>query len=440
MVTQTFPEVRRLGLKLALASVLFAGGAAFAQAKVVVVPFNGPQAARARDQMVEAVCGPQAECVPQHRVVSAGKTDWDAVRKEGAHLVVAARAAGPVGKRVLTVEAYDTRPRLVFREKVTLSRNGLIPKSNLQKLAARIGKEATSRAGDAKAPPEPAPTPPEASTSDDPAAVGAQPGDDEAEAAEEPEQVAAPPPPRSADAPPLVAVEAGLFIAHRTFEYQNLLTTNLRSYVTRPAMFGPRLRVEAYPLTQVTHGPVTHLGLELELESSLFLRSVDENDQGYPTRYLRYELGLRYGVEPLPEQALTLWPVLGYRGGGFTTGNNDAGERLVGLPNVGYGSVYGGVEGAFGLKPVTLLLRAVYLHGLDPGEVGGDAFFPESSSRGFEISAGAGYPIHDLLEARARVLYTRYGYAFTAADDATYRASGAVDAQVGLTASVRYTF
>ena len=406
--------------------MLLMSAAAEAQTRAVVLRFTGPaaqQATNVRTAVVKAVCTGEVTCVPQQKFAQKdGGPNLTAMTREDVHVAITGRLSGPAAKRVLTLEAVDPKGTGVFREEVALVK-GAVPSDALDRLNAAMAA--------ARKPPEPPPAPeppaPEPAPAEPPSA---EPG---------PAQPTEPVPSRGVRAEqPLVVVEAGAAFLYRTLGYEGLQTGNLRAYETQPLLIAPFVHVELYPLTLGTSGVVTGLGVEAGYLSSVFLRSTDENDLTYSTQLSRFDVGLRWNFRPVEGTDVMVAPLIGYRGGGFTTGESSAGTRIVGLPDIAYDSLRAGAAAEAGFGPIVLALRAEYLHGLGEGEIA--TLFPETSKRGWEGSLGLGYRITDRLQARIRLEYTTYGLSFEAPEDAEFRATGADDDQLGASAVLRFEY
>ena len=55
--------------------------------RIAIVPFTGPGANGARNQVVSALCD-QAECVSEKKVSAGGKPDWKKAKKEKVKFIV----------------------------------------------------------------------------------------------------------------------------------------------------------------------------------------------------------------------------------------------------------------------------------------------------------------------------------------------------------------
>lgn len=412
-------------LRPALIGLLLMSAAAHAQepSRAVVMRFSGPaaqQATNVRNQVVKSVCAGEVTCTPQQKfALKNGQPNLEAMAREDVHFAVTGRLSGPAAKRVLTLEVVDPKGAQVFREEVPLVK-GAVPSDALERMTSAM---AESR----RPPPPPAPEP-------EPEPVPPEP-------VEPPEPVVTPEPSPSDRAraeQPLVVAEVGLAFIYRTLFYDGLQTGNLRSYETEPLLLAPRVRLELYPAQLGLPDALTGLGVEADYLSSVLLSSADENGVSYPTRLTRFDVGLRWNFRPVEETDVMVAPLLGYRGGGFSTFESDGGTRIVGLPDMGYGSLRAGGEAQAGFGPVVLALRAEYLHGLGPGEVG--ELFEDASQRGFAGAFGLGYRLTKNFEARLRLEFTRFGYDFEFAEGAPFRAQGANDDQLGGSLMLRFAW
>src|ERR687891_743353 len=74
---------------------------------------------------------------------------------------------------------------------------------------------------------------------------------------------------------PLVAIEAGLDLVRRTFQYRSLETFTLRNYESAPVIPTPRLRIEAHPFASSRSAAVGALRFEADLLVAIGLRTVN---------------------------------------------------------------------------------------------------------------------------------------------------------------------
>lgn len=443
-------------VRIALLGVLIAG-AAVAETRISVLPFKGPRAAAVRKQVTGALCGDVATCVAPAKVTTRGRPDYAKARRAGVEWLVTATLSGKGARRVLTVDAFNARGKRVWRERLKLARNGTLSRGALKTLVERVEAAAPSepQAPDPAqaATPEPEPEPEQAAE-----ATGSAEGSSPTETAEAPEaaqatadpELNAPaliqeePAPAATDTQakrgPILVVELGGDVIHRRLDYVDLAAQNLRTYVTEPFLFAPRLHAEVYPLAPFVSGVAQGLGLEVGYLMAVGLRSIDEEDREYATTMNQLDVGVRFNLRPAGDLDLTVAPIVGYRSATFAVGAAADGRELFGLPDFNYGGLRVGLEAEMGFGQVVTFGRFEYLHLLSLGEIGAEPYFPDSSGSALAVALGAGYRVTDSLQVRLTGHFTRYGLTFRPAEGAEYVASGAVDQRIGGMLSLRYSF
>jgi hypothetical protein len=411
----------RDGYLPALAVVVLAASVDAAELRVAVLPFSGPGAPAPRLQIVRAVCfSGDLTCVPSKLLLRQGEADWDRIRQRDVSLVVTGRVRGPAAARVLEIEAFRADESSAFRETLPLETNGTLARDAVQELDQRVlqlaRRPSAERPTVERRPPAPEPRGPPA-----------------------PEPAPAPLRPSARVAPrPLLAVEAGIDLVYRAFEYDRLESPELLPYRTAPFIPAPRIRVEAHPLVTSRTDALADLGVEVDFLAAIGLRTLDENDRTYETRFQRLDIGVKWSTRIDPGSQLLVTPVAGYRYAVFDVGLNADGQALVGVADPGYHALRGGIAAEYPLGQTTLFARAEYVHPLGFGGI--RTYFPEVSGAAFELEGGAGYRITGGFELRARAHYGRYLLYFRPAATALYQASGATDDYLGLGLLARYAF
>lgn len=424
-----------------------------AEVRISVLTFKGAKAAAVRKQVAGALCGDVATCVPAAKVTSRGRPDYAKARRAGVEWVVTGTVSGKGTKRFLTVDAYNARGKRVWRERLRLARNGTLPKSALNTLVSRV-EDATPAAPRG-------PDPADAAAAAEPEAPETESTPTEPERDTEAAQADAAPPAPELSAPvliqeapvdeapdsdtagrdrPLVVVELGADIIHRSLTYNDLQAQNLRTYRTEPFLFAPRLHAELYPLAPLTRGIAQGLGLEVGYLMAIGLKSVDEENREYATTMNQLDAALRFNVQPVEDLALTIAPLVGYRRTTFAVGAAADGTELTGLPDMNYGAARIGVELEYGIGAIVTFGRFEYLHLLSLGEIGAEPYFPDSGGSALAAQLGAGYGVTKNFQIRLTGHFTRYGLTFRPAEGATYLASGAVDQRVGGMLSGRFSW
>jgi hypothetical protein len=238
---------------------------------------------------------------------------------------------------------------------------------------------------------------------------------------------------------PLFALEGGLDLIYRAFEYDRLVILNLRTYRTDPFIPAPRIRLEGYPLVTSRSDALAALGLELDFVSAIGLKTVDENNRSYPTTFQRLDIGIRWSTRFTGGGGLMVTPAAGFRYAAFDVGRSSDGQPLIGFPDVRYDALRAGIGAEYPLSDrINLLGRAEYAHPLGFGGI--RTYFPNTSGAAFDLEAGAGYQITSGFELRARLQYDRYLMYFRPPATALYQAAGASDDYLGLGLLARYAF
>jgi hypothetical protein len=428
-------------LRCALAVLLLAASADAAEIRVAVLPFTGPRASVAREQIVAAVCEGDLHCVVE-AFVRKGKPDWEKIRRQDVALIVTGRVTGQASARALELEVFRPDESSALRQKLALAADGKAAADAVQELDAKVLE--LVRPAAQPAPPHTA----EATSGAPPGSTEGSPPREGDAALVEPlvpppppvEPPPAKPPPAVASSQfPLVAVEAGIDLVRRSFEYRDLKTFTLRNYESSPAIPTPRLRIEAHPLVSSPNEALAALQLEADLLAAIGLKTINpDNNQTYATSFQRLDVGASWYV-PLPAaRRLRVGPAIGYRYALFDVGLSTAREELDGLADVQYSAVRGGVSAEYGLGRVQLFARADYLYPLGYGEI--RSYFPQVSGAAFELEAGAGFRVTAGFDLRARLHFGRYALSFRTEPTADYVAAGASDDYLGLALLMRYAF
>lgn len=431
-------------LRCALVFLLLAAAAEGAELHVAVLPFSGPRATAARQQIVSAVCEGELTCVSD-TLVRKGKPDWERIRAKELALVVTGKVTGQSSARVLEVELLRADESSLHRQSVPLNSDGKIASEALEELDARVLEVARSVAPPAPSAPTAsteaaAPTPPSAGAQGTPPAEGDV-GLIEPLVTTPPQPPPAPPPASAAPTsrPALIAIEGGIDVVRRTFRYGQLESSDLREYETAPAIPAPRIRIEVHPLAGRQRDALAALALEVDVLAAIGVRTINpDDDQTYDTQFQRFDVGVSWSAPLLQGGRLRVGPGLAFRYALFEVGTNAAGESLAGLADVRYRALRGGVGAEYALGRAELFLRADYIH---PFALRGiDAYFPALSGAAFEVEAGVGFRVTSGFGLVARAHYGRYALSLNPEATAVYRAGSANDDYLGLAVLMRYQF
>jgi hypothetical protein len=438
--------------------------------KVVVLPFEGKKANAGRSQLVKEICD-KFDCVPDAKIAKKGKVDWAKAKKEKITHIVSGEKTGK--KTMITVQTL-AKKQAMKQDYLTGPNGRFFPgplKDAVGDVERAIGKGGAKEEEEETEEETPPARVEEKKVEPPPEKVAEK---EEEETEEEPppakkkEEVAVKPPPvnkeedlaereetpvkeeekeeeeepsykRSRKRPPLAIVQIGLDVGPRLFAYNDVQTTNLRSYRAF-FVFQPRIRAELYPLSRILSGIPAGIGVEGDYAFAVGLQSSPTGGPNYPTKLTRLDLGLRLRMKPIDDSDLVINPLLGYRMHSFATSEAADGTRLAGLADITYTALRLGatVEQPILDDDAAVIGELVVLPLLGTGPL--DQYFPQSGGFGFELSAAFAYTIAPKLQLKVGATATRYGLGFTVSDTDTYRASGASDLYINGNAAIRYTF
>lgn len=389
--------------------------------RVVVRPFEGPGADRARSLVVEELGGQasvelvdseEADETADDLGVDLGTPDGRVAVAQ--RLRVNAWVDGSVDRRgrrayAATVQVTNGADGFLLDEAEFRGRNA-------GQLVARLRSSAWRRLGpsieEAQAPP--------------PRSDASGGGDDEdfedEEDWDEDEDVVDSGP--SGPRPPAFQLAAGLKILRRDFSYKDDIFGQMRPYSHRGA---PVLSMEAhwYPGAHFTDGAAANLGLDFRAEVGVALESADSSGVEYPTDTSAWSLGARYRIG-FGEHELA--PLIAYGTHSFQIDAASADNPKPEVPDVDYDFVRLGMEGRFQILDVLAIrARLAWLHVTSAGEIESEVWFPRLSLNGAELSAGIGYAIAEDFEVRADLEMRRYFYTMNPEPEDPWIAGGALD-------------
>jgi hypothetical protein len=305
-------------------------------------------------------------------------------------------------------------------------------------IARKLGSAST----DAPAP-EAAPEPVAAATpAPSPAVVPAKPRDDEpgpgavaAAGESSPDRAATPSNERGHFGRNALELSLGGEFAVRQFQYNEGLTSNLRSYELDGAPAGV---VEAglYPFAFSGGSGMGDVGVVGSYARALGLRSDLSTGTAYDTDWERFFAGARarWRLTSDPD-ASVLAADAGYGEETFSFGANSLGDTA---PDVDYRFVRLGGDARFPFGRFALSAGASYLAVLSAGGLAGR--FPQSQVGGIDATLGASLTIVRGLEARIVASYRRFFYAMHPTPGDGYVAGGALDQLGGLQGSLAYAY
>ncbi|MHB8872453.1 MAG: hypothetical protein ACYC8T_02085 [Myxococcaceae bacterium] len=438
-----------------IALLLFA-----AAPRIAVLPFSGPGANAARNQVVGALCE-SATCVPSAKVSSGPKPDWKKLKKEKVEYVVTGTVAKARNKKLsLELQVVKAPGKAKLKKSFPLDKKSKLSSVALDSASGAVLKTmgVSAAAKEPEPPPErPEPVKPVAVR---PEPVAEQPEPPQPEAA--PEKAADPwarsstgsgsevssavdEPYRPKRRDPLFVLQVGPDLFARRFGYSGVETRNLRSYSAN-LVVAPHFQAELYPLATLMRGLAAGFGIELGYSFGLGLQSRTcppggECGPSHPTSLTRLDAGAKLRAK-LGEGGTAIVPGVGYRSANFVVGAAADGSTLDGLPSISYSALVLnlGLEVPAMDDKLVIVLRGAVMPVLSAGEITGPEYFPRGSALGFEVAAGVGYRITPAIEARVIGRLTSYGLTLRPEEGAERRATGASDLYFGGNLAVRYTY
>ncbi len=419
--------------------VLLFASSAFAQ-KIAIVMFTGPGANEVRNQLVSELCD-RADCSAQTKVISKGKIDWKKVKKERVKFVLEGKVVAKGKKKTIELQVL-TKPGAGKTKSFNLE-EGELSDRNLKAAGAALGALMGLPGKDV--PEEKPPLEEKKKPEERRAAVEEKPIEEEAKpAAKENRTVSEPKPSPKKEEPvdeelkplkrPIIALEAGLAAASKSFSYSQVATPNLRSY-RAPFIFGPNLKAELYPLAIFSDGIGAGLGFEAGYFVAVGLKSRRTgSDVTYPTSISRIDLALKFQIRPSQKSEAHVAPFIGYRLHTFSVAPGGDGSVLDGLPAITYAALKFGLGGELPLGDTGLLVfgKFAVLPVLSAPEIL-STYFPSGSAIGLDGGLGLGLklPFLQVVQLRLAFDFARYGLTFRSQPMDTYVAEGAVDQYLG---------
>ena len=228
----------------------------------------------------------------------------------------------------------------------------------------------------------------------------------------------------------------GFQVLSRSFNYTDDVFSSLRPYSlgAAPAVFA---KGQWYPGAHVTDGPLAHIGIKGGISTAIGVSSSTSTGESFPTESWGWSVGLR---GRLPVDDVTLHADVGYGGWDFTLSDAADGTQRPDLPNVSYQFVElgTGLRWNMGLG-LSLNGNFAYLATTSTGEIGSQAWFPRSSSGGFDVGAGVGWKPIDEIEIRLSFDWRRFFFSMNPEPGDARVAGGAADDYIGGSVGVAVT-
>lgn len=400
---------------LLIAGLCLWASSAQAQARVVVLPFDGPGAARVRAAVVEALdeAGGYELVKEKDATHAAHAVGADLTTEEGrvavaSQLSAAAFIEGEIDKHGsssrLSLRVYGgSNGALLGETKVRASHDALArhaKKVLLEDLGSALtrARPPTAKPEDAREPEaEPEPTPKPAREVDTERAPRVRPDWKAAPVETEPASESEPESERSQ----ALELGASVRLLTRSSSYRDALL-KLGEHSLDPT---PALRLEArwYPAAHFTRSYAANLGLDLHGQMMWPVDATRDN-LAFRTNSVAFGIAARLRI-PVAEHELGVFA--GY--GGQSLSIADAKGQDPGVPSVAYGFVRLGVDGRFELVPhFSVGVRAAYLVLTGFGELAQAAWFSHVGGGGIEAELSLAYELSPLVTVSAGGGLTRY--------------------------------
>lgn len=401
----------RVALRIALVmATLLCAAQAAAQARVVVLDFDGPRAARLRAQVVGALSDEGVELIAKDEAAAiAGEQGADLSTAAGRQSVarelrISAYVEGTAEKKgsrvTLTVHVYNGRDGEQLGE-FDLKGNARQVRKRVQRnLWDRIGVWIDkAEAPEAEAEPEAEPE----------STVDEGDGDSDEERGQVGGTVDEDYDPDDAPTPSgkLHALDLGLGLRFlgRSFGYNDAVL-KLADYSIG---LNPALHANAhwYPAAHFSQGPAAWFGLDLAF-TLLIAPDTTRDGQSYKTSAKDYRVGLRFRL-PFGDHEVAL--AAGYAAQSFAVDDAADGTRS-GLPKVAYGFLRVGPEVRLGFGAFAVEAELAYLHPLKYGNLASSGWFPNTSGMGFDAGLRVAWAPIELLEVFAGGTLRQIGLSF----------------------------
>lgn len=240
--------------------------------------------------------------------------------------------------------------------------------------------------------------------------------------------------------------ELGLGIYGRSFRYTDTLA-QLGADVPAPLDYNldaapmPFIGVHWYPAAHFTGGWLSHLGVTAGYAQGVGT-SVRYEEGGqeftYSQTHLLYRAGLRGRI---PISFATIGLNTNYAGHLFKLNEKDSGDPSQLFPNVNYSTIELGGDVEFRIGRVILGGYASYLLVLGTGDIGSDAWYPNTTATGVNYGGDVGFELSPMFDILLGVDGRAYGLSFNELPDDTPDdkvAGGATDRYLAANLSLRF--
>lgn len=267
-----------------------------------------------------------------------------------------------------------------------------------------------------------------------------EPAEEEPAPAEEPQE-------EEAGRPSPLDASLGVGIYGRAFRYTDTLAElgqpgaePLVDYNLDAAPM-PFVNLHWYPAAHFTGGWAAHIGISGGYAQGIgttVAYNDGTTDLTYSQSHSLYYAGLR-GRIPV---SIANFGVFGnYSGHSFSLNEKDSGSPNTIFPNVSYSMIEMGADVEVRVGRVILGANGSYLLVLSSGDIGTDAWFPETSTVGVHFGGHVGFEISSMFDVLAGVDIRAYGLDFNpipAGTDPSRVAGGATDRYLAATLALRF--
>ncbi len=231
--------------------------------------------------------------------------------------------------------------------------------------------------------------------------------------------------------PAAVDIEADFRIVRRTFDYNDVVSDNLRDYELKAGP-GVALKFQYFPGAHFTDGVGAQFGIDFEWERVFDFESTNAEGGSFPTQAQQFLIGLRWRY---PTGRWEPFVVADYGVQKFEIGVSGppvpGEDNTAGVPGVRYEffRIGGGFRVALGKNETYIIGANIAFRGVfNVGGIGSYAWFPEAKANGMDAGLVVGFALPLGFEIRIGGDYRRYWFDLNpVAPNPPYVAGGALD-------------
>jgi hypothetical protein len=414
-------------LMLLLASVsALATSPAYADARVTIHEFYGPNAARLREEVVAVLEKKGLTVVHSAEVESAAtKLKVDRFSEDGRQalakeLKLSAWMTGMLqrkkGKLTLTLVVYDSaqRGRLARTRFVANNARQLSDavKGRLWDRTGRALLELDAPAGATVSEEQVAETPKRSRRDEAPRTAAESERDRESGRGE------------------ALRVFIGVGSPYRSLAYQDPLSASLGDYRLNAAPVGD-VALSLFPARFVTDGPASWFGIEARGQFGLSSPTLNQGGNEFKSRYDAVSAGVRARI-PLGQHHISAFT--GYSLSRFAVRAEQPGVTPP-TPSVDYRAIRSGLGTELALSDnIRVAFDAAWLSFLSVGDIA--QWFPRATAAGVELSLASTYRVTGDIYTRLAAVYSRAFFDFHTQPGDQYIAGGALDQSLALAVGV----